>query len=81
MKIQKLLAALIAAGLLTGLAADAGAASKKKQTKSGLSAAEKAELRKIYMPICIKQYAQGGNGIILKVEVRSDGTVHCWHRN
>ena len=42
MKIQKLLAALIAAGLLSGLAGDAGAAPKKKQAKSGLSAAEKA---------------------------------------
>ncbi len=79
---RKLIAALIAAGLLTGLAADAGAAPKKKKpAKAGLSAAEKAELRKKYMPICIQQYAQGGNGVIMKVEVQSDGTVYCWYRN
>ncbi len=78
---RKLLLALMAAGLLTGLSAEAGAAPKKKAAKPGLSAAEKAEFRKKYMPICIKQYAQGGNGVIMKVEVLSDGTVYCWYRN
>ena len=78
---RKLLAALTAAGLVTGLAAEAGAVPKKKKAAAGLSAAEKAALRKKYMPICVKQFAQGGSGVIIKVEVTSDGTVYCWHRN
>lgn len=79
---KKLIAALIAAGLmlLTGLAADADAAKKKKKSESGLSEGEKAALRKKFTPVCIKKYAQGGSGTIIRVEVLSDGSVYCWYR-
>lgn len=77
---KKLIAAFVAAGVMAGFAADADAAPKKKKTNSGLSEAEKAELRKKYRPICMKRYAQGGSAVILKVEVLSDGSVYCWYK-
>ena len=77
---KKLIAALLAAGLAAGLAADADAATKKKKPKPGISEAQKKELRKKYAPICAKQYAQGGDGLITKVEVKPDGSVYCWYR-
>ena len=76
----RMIAALIAAGLLAALATDAGAASKKKKATSGLSAAERAELRKKYMPICREQYGHKGSVQVLKVQVLSNGNVLCWYR-
>jgi len=77
---RKSIVALVAMALLTGLAADVGAATEKKKATPGLTAAEKAELRKKYMPICREQYGHKGSVQVLRVQVLSNGNVLCWYR-
>jgi len=77
---RKLIAAVIAMGLMAGLAADANAAPQKKKVKAGLTSEEKAALRKKYMPICVELYGDRGSVRVFKVHVYSDGRVVCWYR-
>lgn len=76
---QKLFAPLVAASLVTGLAASADAAAKKN-TRENLTQEQKAEIRAKARAYCVKTYTSGGVGQVARVEILSDGRVRCWIR-
>jgi hypothetical protein len=52
-------------------------AASKKNTREGMSAEQKTDLRKRAYAYCKKKYVGGGQGYVEHVMILSDGRVRC----
>jgi hypothetical protein len=79
---RKILSTLIISAFALAVPMDAALAAKKKPKKdvrSGMTEAQKKQLRKAGREWCLKQHAKG-TVYIERIEIMSNGGIRCWLR-